>query len=42
LIKHRDFGIEELNQNERDTESRNRENAELEAEIDDFQCRSMN
>jgi len=35
-IKHRDFCIEELNQNERDTESKNRDKADLEAEIDDL------
>jgi len=35
-IKHRDFCIDELNQNEKDTESKNRDKADLEAKIDDL------
>jgi len=35
-IKHRDFCIEEIGQNERDTESKNRDKADLEANIDDL------
>merc|ERR1719329_834459 len=35
-IKHRDFCIDELNNNERDTESKNRDKADLEAKIDDL------
>jgi len=35
-IKHRDFCIEEIGQNERDTESKNRDKSDLEAEIDDL------
>jgi len=35
-IKHRDFCIEELGQNERDTTSKNRDKGDLEAKIDDL------
>merc|ERR1719439_529451 len=35
-IKHRDFCIEELNNNERDTESKNRDKADLQAKIEDL------
>merc|ERR1719443_2185589 len=35
-IKHRDFCIEELNNNERDTESKNRDKADLNAKIEDL------
>merc|ERR1719379_3283823 len=35
-IKHKDFCIEELNNNERDTEMKERDKADLEAKIDDL------
>jgi len=35
-IKHKDFCIEELNSNERDTEMKERDRADLEAKIDDL------
>jgi len=35
-IKHRDFCIKEIGQNERDTTSKNRDKADLEAKIDDL------
>merc|ERR1719475_32234 len=35
-IKHKDFCIEELNSNERDTEMKDRDKADLEAKIDDL------
>jgi hypothetical protein len=35
-IKHKDFCIEELNNNERDTEMKQRDKADLEAKIDDL------
>jgi len=38
-IKHRDFCIEEIGQNERDTESKNRDKADLEANIEDLTMR---
>jgi len=38
-IKHRDFCIEEIGQNERDTTSKNRDKGDLEAKIDDLNTR---
>merc|ERR1719352_891390 len=35
-IKHKDFCVEELNANERDTEMKDRDKADLEAKIDDL------
>merc|ERR1719345_667219 len=35
-IKHKDFCVEELNNNERDTENKNRDKADLEATIEDL------
>merc|ERR1740133_971143 len=35
-IKHKDFCVEELNSNERDTENKERDRADLEATIDDL------
>merc|ERR1719389_1588891 len=35
-IKHKDFCVEELNSNERDTEMKERDRADLEAKIDDL------
>jgi len=38
-IKHRDFCIKEIGQNERDTSSKNRDKDDLEAKIDDLKSR---
>jgi hypothetical protein len=35
-IKHKDFCVEELNNNERDTENKQRDQGDLEAKVDDF------
>merc|ERR1719428_1878027 len=35
-IKHKDFCVEELNNNERDTEMKSRDKGDLEAKIDDL------
>merc|ERR1719352_244506 len=35
-IKHKDYCIEELNNNERDTDNKNRDKSDLESKIDDL------